>query len=185
MSEHLFSQGQLREDLQATRAAALAHLLEMDHEKLLSTPDADVVEYLAVAATAACPILDRDGIEVLPVREVELPATSWPSGRSITRRVAQTRVVVPYIGDKRVFRVQPDQYQSNRPEVADLTNSEVTLAFEHSGQTSAQMRSAIDALLDRIELWLSWSRAMIDAHNQELRPGLAREVVQRKQQILA
>src|SRR2546430_13245650 len=89
MSEHLFSQGQLREDLQATRAAALAHLLEMDHEKLLSTPDADVVEYLAVAATAACPILDRDGIEVLPVREVELPATSWPSGRSITRRVAQ------------------------------------------------------------------------------------------------
>src|SRR5262249_44477187 len=152
MPEQLFSQGQLREDLQATRTAASAHLLEMDQDKLLGTPDADVAEHLAEAATAACPVLDRDGIEALPVREVELPVTSWPTGRSIARRIAQTRVVVPYTGDERVFRVRPDQYQSGPPEVADLTNSEITLAFEHNGQTSAQMRSAIDAVLDRIEL---------------------------------
>lgn len=185
MPEQLFSQGQLREDLNAARAAAAAHLLEMNHDKLLGTPDADVVEFLAVAATAECPVLDRDRIEVLPVREVELPATSWPSGRPVTRRVPQTQVVVPYTGDKRVFRVRPDQHQSSYPEVADLTSSEIMLAFDHNGQSHAQMRSAIDSQLDQIERWLNWSRTMTDAHNQELRPGLAREVAQRKQQILA
>jgi hypothetical protein len=94
-------------------------------------------------------------------------------------------VIVPYTGAKRVFRARPNQFQTTYPEVEELTDREITLVFEHNGRTSAQMRSAIDAQLDRIELWLSWSRAMIDIYNRELRPALAREVALRKQKILA
>jgi hypothetical protein len=184
MSEQLFSRGALGDDLHATRVAATDRLMSMDPDKLLDTSDADVVESLASPATATCPVLHRDRIEVLPVREVEAPAAAWPSGRPITRRITQTAVVIPYTGDRRVFRVRPDQFQPSYPEVESLTDSEITISFDHNGQTGQQMKSAIDALLDRIDLWLGWSRVMIDAHNKALRPELARAVARRKQHIL-
>ena len=110
--EILFRSGDLYSTLAGQQAEALRAVEEWDADQLLATAEADVIDYLVAKYSVACPVLDRDRIEQLPVSEevrtVQDRIYAF-NGDTIQYRMTKIVVTVPFTGDKDVFRLHPSQ----------------------------------------------------------------------------
>jgi hypothetical protein len=104
--ERLFAAGDLGMALAAQQDKARQAIDKWDPEQLLATAEADVIEYLLVEYSVACPVLHRDRIEQLPVSEEVQSVPGWPS-ESYRQRMTKIVIAVPFDGDKEVFKLRP------------------------------------------------------------------------------
>ena len=81
---------------------------------MLATAEADVIEYLLVEYSVACPVLHRDRIEQSPVSEEVQSVPGWPS-ESYRQRMTKIVIAVPFDGDKEVFKLRPSNFTLNPP----------------------------------------------------------------------
>jgi hypothetical protein len=187
--EILFRSGDLYSTLAGQQAEALRAVEEWDADQLLATAEADVIDYLVAKYSVACPILDRDRIEQLPVSEevrtVQDRIYAF-NGDAIQYRMTKIVVAVPFIGDKDVFRLHPSQ--SWAPARAQVREGELRLAWTGDpqvGTDAAAVRRHFDGELDNISRTLSASAAEIDRYNATLRGKITPAVAQRKAKLLA
>ena len=185
-AELLFAAGDLSSVLDGRQREAARAVEAWEPEELLVTAEADIVRYLVDRYSLACPRLHRDQIEQLPVaEEVERARGAW-SGQTYERRQTKIVIVVPFDGERDVFKFRPSTYSLNPPR-AVVGEGELSLTWvgEGSGTNPVSIRQHFDNEFDKIEQQLSVSCRDIDQYNARLRTLVTSAVAGRRAKLLA
>jgi hypothetical protein len=178
----LFTDHDLRDNLDRTFRAVVNHIDQIRPDRILSAADQEIIEGLLEDASANCPELLVDKAEGLPVTEFSEAVGEYGDGRLITRQVPRWRIVVPFTGDSCIFRSRPSQYTSSRPSALDVRDNELEL-FVDGRMNPIKIRRIFDAQIEGIQKHLAWAQRDCEWHNGRLRadvPGLVR---QRREQV--
>jgi hypothetical protein len=184
--EFLFAAGDLSRALEARQQEARRAVEAWEPEKLLAIAEADAVEYLVAEYSVACPVLHRDRAEQLPVSEEVAQARGVWTGEMYERRETKIVIAVPFDGEPDVFKYRASTHTWN-PSQAQVHDSELRLAWTGEGAAvdATAVRQHIDHELDKIEQYLSWSRADVERYNAGLRVAITSWVAQRRAKLLA
>jgi hypothetical protein len=182
----LFAAGYLPDVLEARREEARRAVEAWEPEKLLATAEADAVEYLVAEYSVACPVLDRDRTEQLPVSEEVAQARGACTGEAYERRQTKIVIAVPFDGEGDVFKYRASTHTWN-PSEAQVHDRELRVAWTGEGTAvdAAAVRQHLHSELDKIEQYLSWSRGDIERYNARLRADIASQVAERRAKLLA
>jgi hypothetical protein len=179
----LFIEGDLGSSLQAAVRKVAERLQTWDPDALLKAPEADVIDELLEEGMARCPHLLRDKAWMPSPSETTLRLSEF--GEIVKRRVTQLVLVVPFDGDKVVFRLRAGTSSSNPPQVMSVGDHELRLAVNGPTADAASVRAMFEAQLDKIETFLEWSRNQIEEHNARIRAEVPGMVAHRRAQLLA
>jgi hypothetical protein len=175
--------------LAAQQGEALKAIEEWDPDQFLATAEADVIDYLVAKYSVDCPVLDRNRTEQLPIsEEVRTVQAAFPgfNGDTIQRRMTKIVVVVPFTGEKDVFRLHPSRSWS--PARAQVREGELRLSWTGDpqvGMDATAIRRHFDGEIDSIERTLSAAHSDIDRYNATLRTGITSKVAERRAKLLA
>lgn len=178
----LFTPGDLAAILDQQRMRLVESVTAWKPDELLQLPDHDVVQTLVDEYRVDCPALLRDRAELEPVGRAGTRGEDF-LGRATNREQTELVLVVPFDGDREVFRCRASTHSYNPPR-AHLGNSELRLVWQGDSDDALAVRSQFDGLLDKIEQHLVWSRADISPYNDELPDLVASLVSKRKSQLL-
>lgn len=183
MGTFLFSEGDLGMSLQAATHKMAGRLETWDADALLKAPEADVIDELIEECTGRCPRLLRDHAWMPPPLETTQRFSEF--GEIGERRVTQLFLVVPFDGEKVVFRLRASTFTINPPQVISLGDRELRIAVDGPAGDAASARALFGAQLDKIETCLEWSRKQIEDHNARIRAEVPDMVARRRAQLLA
>jgi hypothetical protein len=179
----LFAEGDLGSVLGATARKPAERLGAWDADALLKAPEADVVEELIEEGMVRCPRLLRDEAWMPPPSETTQKFRNF--GEIEERRVTQIVLVVPFDGDRDVFRLRANAFSLNPPRVLTLSDRELRIAVDGPIGDAASVRARFDAQVDEIEKSLASSRMQIGEHNARIRGEVPGMVSRRRAQLLA
>jgi hypothetical protein len=179
----LFSEGDLGMSLLAAARKMAGRLETWDADALLKAPEADVIDELIEEGTGRCPRLLRDHAWMPPPSETTQRFSEF--GEIGERRVTQLVLVVPFDGEKVVFRLRASTFTINPPQVISLGDRELRIAVDGPAGDAASARALFGAQLDKIETCLEWSRKQIEDHNARIRAEVPGMVARRRAQLLA
>ena len=182
METLLFAEGDLGSVLGAT-ARRPQRLGVWDADALLKAPEADVVEELIEEGTVRCPRLLRDEAWMPPPSETTQKFRNF--GEIEERRVTQIVLVVPFDGDRDVFRLRANAFSLNPPRVLTLSDRELRIAVDGPIGDAASVRARFDAQVDEIEKSLASSRVQAVERNARIRAEVPGMVSRRRAQLLA
>lgn len=153
-----------------------------DPEKLLMTPEDDVIEELMNAFRIVVPTLDREGVSIEPVKQGY--GTVERFGDSI--RVTQNTItlLIPYTGDRAVFTLRPNPYMDPAPQ-GEVTDTEVRLVWTGQSTDHEFVRRALEERITEITKCLDWARANVNGYNTQIERVIPQRVQARKQALLA
>jgi hypothetical protein len=137
----LFAEGDLGSVLGATARKPAERLGAWDADALLKAPEADVVEELIEEGTVRCPRLLRDEVWMPPPSETTQKFRNF--GEVEERRVIRIVLVVPFDGDRDVFRLRANAFSLNPPRVLTLNDHELRIAVD--GQSAMLPAAARDS----------------------------------------
>ena len=183
MGTFLFSQGDLGMSLQAAAHKMAGRLETWDADALLKAREEGVIDELIEEGTGRCPRLLRDHAWMPPPSETTQRFSEF--GEIGERRVTQLVLVVPFDGEKVVFRLRASTFTINPPQVISLGDRELRIAVEGPAGDAASARALFGAQLDKIETCLEWSRKQIEDHNARIRAEVPSMVARRRAQLLA
>ena len=183
METLLFAEGDLGSVLGATARKPAERLGAWDADALLKAPEADVIEELIEEGTVRCPRLLRDEAWMPPPSETTQKFRNF--GEVEERRVTQIVLVVPFDGDRDVFRLRASTFSLNPPRVLTLSDHELRIAEDGPIGDAASVRARFDAQVDEIEKSLASSRMQIEEHNARIRAEVPGMVSRRRAQLLA
>jgi hypothetical protein len=179
----LFKDGDLGTSLEVVARKVAERLEAWDADALLKAPEADVIDELIEEAAARCPRLLRDDAWMPPPSETTQRFREF--GEIGYRRVTRLVLVIPFDGEKVVFRLRASTSTINPPQVISLDDHELRLAVDGPAADAADVRALFKAQLDKIEMFLEWSRNQIEEHNARLRAEVPGMVAARRAQLLA
>lgn len=183
MGTFLFKEGDLGSSLHASARKVAERLDAWDPDALLKAAEADVIDELIEQGTARCPRLLRDKVWMPPPSETTQRFSEF--GEIGERRVTQLVLVVPFDGEKVVFRLRAGASTWNPPQVMSVGDRELRIAVDGPAGDAASVRALFEAQLDKIETFLGWSRKQIEEHNAQIRADVPGMVARRREQILA
>lgn len=160
----------------AMRAQIDAACKEADglaEERLLGTDVEALVAYFVEKYKVTVPTVDRNGMEGSHHERQYEAYDQWDK-RTIMVPGEAYDFEVPFDGEKEVFSMQPNTWDTSPP-VADVTDS--SLRFTIAGRTldPAAVKQDVDSLLNSIDKYLDWHRSMWASYSDQL----SREVRQR------
>jgi hypothetical protein len=186
----LFSEYDLRGTLEAQVAKMLKAIEQYDGNKLLNTPDQDLIDYFAADANVEVPILfeDRADIEQSETKldmshdfrygggfddeQVLVPGTAF-------------KLHVPFSGDGNVFRFRSSRY-STMPPRARIEGQELVITHRAvQGENPDTVKQSLHGVLTNVKEYLTWSKNDIDGYNAALKKRATEAVQARKQRLLA
>lgn len=178
----LFSSGTLRDYLHKKIQNVTQAVDGWDPEKLLMTPEADLVEELTNDFRIVVPTLDREGAGIEPLKQGYGVAERF--GDSF--RVAQNTVtlLVPYSGDRAIFALRPNPHMDPGPQ-GSVTETEVRLVWTGQSTDHEFVRRALDERIGEITKCLDWARANVNGYNSMIEQVIPQRVHVRKQALLA
>ena len=183
----LFVAGDLYTRLEATKRAALKAIDDWEPEQLLATAEADVIDYLTGKYSVACPVLDRAGIQQLPVSEETRSVPGMFSREPYEQRMTKIVLAIPFDGDADVFGFHASRL-SSRPPRAQVRPGELRLTWigdAAASQDSAAVKRYFDEEIRIIDEHLAWARSDIDRFNASLHSLVSAAVVKRRAKLLA
>ena len=128
-------------------------------------------------------MLVREHGELDPVGRAAVPGQDF-LGRPTQREQTKLVLVVPFVGDKEVFRCRARTFSHNPPR-ADIRDSQIRLVWQGDNGDVTSVRAYFEASLDKIEGHLAWSRADIGRFNAELPELVTGLVRSRRSELLA
>ncbi|WP_327749803.1 hypothetical protein [Streptomyces europaeiscabiei] len=178
----LFSSGPLRDHLHKNLQQITRAVDAWDPEKLLMTPESDIIEELTNDFRIVVPTLDREAVGIEPLKQgygvVERLGDSF--------RVAQNTVtlLIPYTGHRAIFTLQPNPHMAPGPQ-GTLTDTEVRLLWTGQSTDHEFVRRALDERISEITKCLDWARANVSGYNSQIEQVIPQRVHARKQALLA
>jgi hypothetical protein len=181
--QNLFAGGRLSEKLSAAARKATDRLAAWPPDDLLGTAEADVAQQLIELAGFELPSLERDKAWLEPPAEVTVESRDF--GRQLQITITRFTLVVPITGDPSVFGLIASRFSGGAivAEVIDGSASTLRLPCDNPADAS-QAKASFDRTLDQIEQRLEWTRADIQAHNQQMAKQLPAAIAQRRAKLL-
>jgi hypothetical protein len=140
----LFASRDLRADLEDAFRALVSHIARISPDQILNMPEQEIIEGLIPLASAECPQLEVDQVELLPVEERSEAVGQYGDGSPITHEVPRWRFMVPFTGARRIFLSRPSQNSASRPVALDVRENELEL-FVDGRMEHDQIRGAFEA----------------------------------------
>jgi hypothetical protein len=154
-----------------------AEVRDWDEDELLKTPHSDIVDYLVSKYSVECPVLDRDGGQLLPGREITVH-----DGRFGPIKTRRRVLLLPFAGTSDVFRLTPSTISAQPPR-ANIDGGLLGLVLDGT-DTPAANRAAFDRQIEIVEQYLGWLRGDIDSYKTQLEASVSSTVASRCQEIL-
>ena len=187
--EALFMKSGLSEVLSAQEEKVRKDVEGYDPNRLLNTPEADLVDYFAQSAAIEPVELQRDGIsadqaetsiDVRRLRDAYFDRGYGP------RTVPGTRFsfFVPFEGEPALLGLKPNTWTSNPPRGA-VRGRELILSFIAREPDGARIKAEFEAQLQSIESYLRHSTNMVREHNERVRKIATQAVQARRERLLA
>jgi hypothetical protein len=181
-AQHLFAGSRLSEALAAAAKNATDKLATWPPDDLLNTAEADVTEELVRLATIEVPSLARSEAQLEPPREVLVESRDF--GPQFNGTVTRFTLVVPVTGASLAFVMTASRIAGSViPGAIDSFEGVLRLDIDNPVNAD-QARAYFERTLDQIEQRLEWTRADIQAHNQQMATQLATAVAQRRSKLL-
>jgi len=181
-TQYLFAGSRLSEALTAAARNATDRLATWPPDELLNMAEADVTEQLVKLASIEVPSLVRSGARLEPSREVPVQAHDF--GLPINATVTRFTLVVPVTGACSALEMTASRRVGSLVPGA-IDHFEGVLRLHYDNPDSAdQARAHFEQTLDQIEQRLEWTRADIQAHNQQMARQLPAAVAQRRAKLL-
>ena len=179
---NLFAGSPLSEVLTAAGSRAMDRLAEWPPDDLLNAEEEDVAEQLIRQATIQVPSMARDQAWLEPPAEVTIQAHDVR--RQFHATVTRFTLVIPVTGEPSLFRMWASHFSP--PEIqAAIDHGDRSLRLHCDNPDSGNHAKAyFEQTLDQIEQRLAWTRADIEAHNQQMAKHLPAAVVQRRAKLL-
>jgi hypothetical protein len=190
--QHLFYEGRLSDWLERRRNDAVAAVRSVPADRVLTVPEADVVEELMGSFEVATPSLRLDerysprGAEDIQI-DVSCDPRRLVFDRSRPFHLAGTRLEmhVPFDGDPELFRFQPSSFTTVFPQ-GKVRGQELIVSHEAPADavSGEEFQRRLDEELNGIQRYLGWVSNDCASFNAELRNALAQAVEQRKEKVL-
>jgi hypothetical protein len=180
--QHLFAGTRLSEVLSTAASQATDMLATWPPDDLLSIPEADITDQLIKLATMEVPSLAREDAWLEPPVEVMIEVRDF--GRQFDATVTRFTLVVPVTGGPSLFGMTASRFSAGAVlgEIDQRANA-LRLHCDNPG-TSDRAKAYFERMLDQIEQRLEWTRADIQAHNQQIVKQLPTAVAQRRAKLL-
>ncbi|MFJ4623026.1 hypothetical protein [Streptomyces sp. NPDC088812] len=179
----LFSNGDLDDSLRHQLGKIANAVMGWNEDRLLATPDRDVIEELLEEFRIEAPAIDRDGITLERSEDRLIAEHQFGEHVRVTQRVVT--ISVPFTGLRDVFSLRPNQFNFNPPR-GEVLNNELRIHWTGpTGQTPQQVRQGLDLQITDIERWLGWAAVQIRAYNGQAEQQATKEVQARKASLLA
>ena len=178
----LFSEARLADVLRQTEQAMLRDVRSWDPDQLLVQSESEVVAHLVEKHTARCPVLRHGDIYADEPVDTSQQVETY-SGNYVEVPATRLKVHVPYDGERRIFGLRPDTWNSCPPQ-ADVTDTDLLFTFEERNLASDVVRVRLDSALEAVERHLGWSREAIDTYNRSLPDAVTTAVRARKEKLL-
>ncbi|ALV39157.1 hypothetical protein [Streptomyces sp. CdTB01] len=162
----LFSRGQLAEHL-ATKLDEVPEAIDFwNADRFLTLPEADITDQLIDSFRIDVPTLDRDKIELAPLRETY--GTVYNEfGEPVKIRQSIITLMIPYSGDRAVFTLRPTAYTDSPPEGV-VADDGVLLHWVTGATDPPFVRKHLDLKIDELARWLDWARSDVVGYNQRI-----------------
>jgi hypothetical protein len=178
----LFAGEDLQGSLEQSLRALALHIARLNSDFILSTPEQDIVEQLVREASADCPHLLVDKVEMREPVEYTEDVGLYGDGHPISHEVPRWTFVVPFTGNGRIFRARASHRAASRPVALNVGENELELFVD--GRLDHQtIRRSFDTQVESIQRHLEWSRADIEEHNARLRADVSGMVRDRREQV--
>jgi hypothetical protein len=186
-AEPLFYGQTLRDVLLRRQRDALQEVESLDPDRMLGMIPGDLVDHLVEKYRCAELTLDEAAVEaeVLDTRRDvrhEPGRDVWGAG-PVYVPATVVEFHVPYSGDVELLRSQASHYSMNAPRGV-VTDSEIVVQVDASGQDADSARSAFSSVHARIKEHISWANADAVKHNEELRQAVSARVATRREKLL-
>ena len=183
----LFCGQSLSDILLQRQRDALRELESLDPDRMLGMIPGDLVDYLVLKYGCAEVTLDEAAVEAEVFdsrRDVrhEPGRDIWGSG-PVYMPATVVEFHVPYSGDVELLRSRASHFSMNAPRGV-VTDSEIVVQVDASGQDAGSARSALSSVLARIKEHMSWANADAVKHNEELGRAVSARVVTRREKLL-
>lgn len=179
---HLFHEGDGLSTLQNQLKSAANEVASLPEERILNTDTQALAEYFVKKYEIKIPVLDRDNLfaehhersvtvyDQFDQREFQVPGEAYD-------------LELPFEGDPIIFKLKPNTFNFNPPQ-AVVRGS--LLYFSISGRTldPNSVKQQIDAVLNSIEEYLGWHRAMWQSFDDQLRTTVTQAIEERRNRLL-
>ena len=187
--EALFMKGRLSEVLSAQEEKVRKDVEGYDANRLLNTPEADLVDYFAKSAAIEPVELQQEGISAdqaeTSIDGRRLRDAYFDRGYG-PRTVPGTKFsfFVPFEGEPALLGLQPNTWTSNPP-CGAVRGQELILSFSAREPDGARIKAQFEAQLQSIESYLRHSTNMVREHNEKVRKIASQAVQARRERLLA
>ena len=164
----VFGEMGLSQELELQFRQVQSHIAQLSPDHVLGTPEQELVEHYLTEASVECPQLLVDQTTREPPVEFQEEIGLHGDFTPITRSVPRWTFVVPFTGDRRIFRTRPSEFSMSPPEVSDVREGELVVVVE-GGPSSRKIEAAFDAQIGAVEEYLRFARRDVDQFNERLR----------------
>jgi hypothetical protein len=179
----LFSEGELRKQLDEARRKAVDTLLRYDPDEMLRAAETDIVDYLIGLGTVHELVLHRDDTSQLEPLEVKkFGSEQWNFRIEASElRVTRYTFVVPFSGDPRLFGLRASSWTTAAP-WAEVDQQELHLHWDSDRGTATAdlIKGHLDARLDRIQQYINFTNVDIAQHNKAIKDLIPAQVAARR-----
>ncbi|MFC4945840.1 hypothetical protein [Pseudonocardia sp. GCM10023141] len=185
----LFRGTGLEDYLQDLRAQAARHLETRDIDRLLATPEAEVIEGYEAELTIECPQLLIDQGWSDPIKEVERSFPPLNAGLDPAKitwiRMSSITFHVPFTGNWEVFDLSPTESDDEELPRAFIGDNTVQIIWQGNGHDHVAVDAHCHEQLRRINTCLDLCKPAIDDHHQIVGTEIPRLLTIRREKLLA
>jgi hypothetical protein len=186
-SKILFSECDLRAALEGHERKMYDEIDKLERRRALDTSVDDLCDYFEKEYRIQVPQLDETRIEVKQ-KDTQVDVRNDPRravfdrSRPVYIPGTQISFLVPFKGDKEIFKCRPSSFNLNPPH-GIVNETELILAYTVIDQGSESIRASFDRDLAQIRQWLSYVENDATAFNTPLR-SKARQRIERRREKL-
>jgi len=185
---YLFSEGELDRVLRSHLARLVQVIDEIPDTKVLGADFSGLVAMIEEDTFLEVPELDKSGVSMLEPVETKVDARYLPNrhisdpSRLVLIPATTFTFVVPFVGDKEMFRFRPSKWSMNPP-IADVVGGELKLTYTLTKPDSEALRTAFDQEVALIEECLGWISVDITRFNDSLRQTIEQQLSARRDRL--
>jgi hypothetical protein len=181
-----FSSGDLHGYLSERLSGVVSQIDGLANEYVLQVSQEDL-EAAFIQQAIVDPIdLATDAAEAEPAEVIKVDVSNdfrrgGFGGRKIEVPGTRLRVLVPYVGDQKLWTLRPSSFTMSGCDPIDVRPHEIVFTFQYADDDSesAQLRSRLDRSLSELRRWLDWSTQDVKIHNNKV-AGTIRRAIEMK-----
>ncbi len=188
MSGLLFYGKDLNRTLEAHRKKVVDKISSLDENRLLGSPQEDLVDYFVDESHVEPIELDESKIQVgygdtqIDVRN-RFEFAVFDYSRPTYVQGTRVTIYIPFSGDYQLFHCQPSTFSLNPPRAA-VNKSEVIFTYDLTTVDMEGVHSEFERELDSVKKYIGWIKRDVENFNSNIRAIVSERLTSRREKLL-